>query len=317
LLGRGRPFNPSDRNSVIQKGHDSCTVFGSVTLAKDIIKIPVGVNRRMDGSHRIRISGETVKSKSTLAELLPLQVISPDAFKLLSGGPSNRRQFLDWGVFHVEQTFHERWSRLNRSLKQRNKLLRHGNIAPSLLSSWDAEFIENAIAVTRLRAAYAEKFKPLFASILARLSDLEGVAISFYPGWDRAKTLEEVMAGSRLRDQKQGFTHYGPQRADIKVKYLQHSAADTLSRGQQKIVICAMKLAHGYLYTQATGRACLYLIDDLAAELDVHHRTLLCNLLAELDCQMFLTCVEASTFNEYWHSKQRKMFHVERGTVEA
>ena len=317
LLGRGRPFNPSDRNSIIKKGQHSCTVFGNVTLAKDILKIPVGVTRRMDGLHRIRISGDTIKSKSTLAELLPLQVISPDAFKLLSGGPGNRRQFLDWGVFHVEQTFHDSWARLNRSLKQRNKLLRHGNITPALLSPWDAEFIEHAETVTRLRASYADKFKPLFTGILARLSDLEGVAISFYPGWDRTKTLEEVMAGARLRDQKQGFTYYGPQRADIKVKYLQHNAADTLSRGQQKLVICAMKLAHGYLYTQATGRACLYLIDDLAAELDVRHRSLLCNLLAELDCQMFLTCVEASIFSEYWKSKNRKMFHVEHGTVEA
>ncbi len=315
LLGRGRPFNAHDRNSLIKVGKLSCTVFGGVTLAKEVLKVPVGVTRSLDGSHKIRVGGDNVKSKSALAELLPLQVISPEAFGLLSGGPGNRRQFIDWGVFHVEHSFHDSWRRLNRSLKQRNKLLRHGNITDCLLAPWDKEFVEYADIVTRLRTSYVDRLAPLFNSILGELSDLDGVSISFYPGWDSQKPLSEVLENSRERDRRQGFTSYGPQRADIKVKYLQHNAADVLSRGQQKLVICALKLASGYLYTEATGRSCIYLIDDLAAELDSRHRSLLCNMLARVESQLFLTSVEATTFNNYWQSKQIKMFHVEQGAI--
>ena len=316
LLGRGHPFDAHDRNSLIQVGQKSCTVFGSIALAADVLTIPVGVTRAIDGSHKIRISGDDVKSKSSLVELLPLQVISPDTFKLLAGGPNNRRQFIDWGVFHVEHLFYESWRRLNRSLKQRNKLLRRGNIASEMLAPWDKEFVEHADVITKQRSSYVAKLEPLFKHVLAQLSDLENLTLSFYPGWDQTKSLEEVMVNSLPRDTRQGYTSFGPQRADLKVRYLQHNAADTLSRGQQKIVICAMKLAHGYLYTQATGRTCIYLIDDLAAELDIKHRALLCKLLASLDCQLFITSADASTFDDCWETKQIKMFHVEQGTIE-
>ena len=39
---------------------------------------------------------------SELIEQLPLLVINADSFDLLNGPPRSRRQYLDWGVFHVE-----------------------------------------------------------------------------------------------------------------------------------------------------------------------------------------------------------------------
>ena len=59
------------------------------------------------------------------------------------------------------------------------------------------------------------------------------------------------------------------------------SASETLSRGQLKLLVCAMKLSQGTLLFQQTQRKCIYLIDDLASELDPNSRYV---LLIDLSC---------------------------------
>jgi DNA replication and repair protein RecF len=82
--------------------------------------------------------GKLFNLQCKLASELPLQLIDAHSFNLLEGGPSQRRQFLDWGVFHVEQTYGDVWKRFQKALKQRNQLLRHGRIEEESLSAWTA-----------------------------------------------------------------------------------------------------------------------------------------------------------------------------------
>lgn len=277
--------------------------------------VSVGVTRATDGACQIKVAGDSVRSAAPLAELLPLQVINPGSFALLDGGPKSRRQFVDWGVFHVEHAFFESWQRLNRCLKQRNRLLRRGKIQADLMAPWDREFVDHSIEITEQRRRYVALLSPLFNQVLSRLSELDKVALRFYPGWDERHSLEEVLDSAIERDSKHGFTHYGPQRAELKVRYMDLNAADTLSRGQQKLVICALKIAQGHLFSKMTGRPCIYLIDDLAAELDSEHRKALCRLLSELDSQLFITSVEEGAFYDCWQSDEVEMFHVKQGAL--
>lgn len=315
LLGRARSFLTSKHRSLVQRGEKSCTVFGQLKVRRESSAVSVGVTRATDGACQIKVAGDTVRSAAPLAELLPLQVINPGSFALLDGGPKSRRQFVDWGVFHVEHTFFERWQRLNRCLKQRNKLLRRGDVDPDLMAPWDREFLDHSLEITEQRRRYVELLSPLFNEVLSRLSALQMVKLSFYPGWEERHTLEQVMQNAIERDRKHGFTHFGPQRAELRVRYLDLNAAETLSRGQQKLVICALKIAQGDLFTKTTGRPCVYLIDDLAAELDGEHRKTLCRLLSELDSQLFITSVENDAFADCWKTDQAKMFHVKQGVL--
>jgi recombinational DNA repair ATPase RecF len=70
---------------------------------------------RPPGEFQIRIDGQNARSAAQLAEILPLQLINPDSFRLLEGAPKIRRQFLDWGVFHVEPRFMATWQRLQKA----------------------------------------------------------------------------------------------------------------------------------------------------------------------------------------------------------
>lgn len=315
LLGRGRSFKTSKYKAFIQLGEQQTTVYGEVQTLADTAPISAGVTKTSEGQQILKVAGTPVSSAASLLELIPLQVIEPESFRILSAGPSVRRQFVDWGVFHVEHTFYHLWQRLNRCLKQRNRLLRRGKIDASVLTVWDKEFAENAQQITLQRSQYVAQLEPVFYQLLASLADIDGVELSFYQGWSSKQSLTDVLFEQLHSDSKRGFTQSGPQRADLRVKYLDHPAAEVLSRGQQKLVICALKIAQGYLFSQTTGRPCIYLLDDLAAELDQAHRNRLCQMLSTLNCQLFVTAVESTTFADNWSSMDVKVFHVEHGKL--
>lgn len=89
------------------------------------------------------------------------------------------------------------------------------------------------------------------------------------------------------KDRVLGYTFYGCHRAELRIKCNNFSASETLSRGQLKLLVCAMRLSQGYLLKHQVGKNCIFLIDDLSSELDANSRMLLLNELKECDSQVF------------------------------
>ena len=316
ILGLARSFRSTRLHPVIQHEHQSCTVFAEIELDSGL-HTSMGITRSKQADYQIRIDGQTIRSTAQLADTLPLQLINPDSFRLLEGAPKQRRQYLDWGVFHVEHQFLSTWQRLQKSLKQRNSLLRRGRIERSLIAPWEAELVDASERIDEYRRAYLLKLKPVFESVLAQLIDLDDITLSYFRGWDKDRGLQAVIDSQFERDCQLGHTQAGPQRADLRLRIKGMNAAEVLSRGQQKLVVCALKIAQGHLLKER-GRQqdCIFLVDDLPSELDEQHRNALCRLLEALDCQVFITGVEAEQLANCWQTETSlSMFHVEHGHI--
>ncbi|TBV06087.1 DNA replication/repair protein RecF [Stutzerimonas kirkiae] len=310
LLGMARSFRSHKLTPVITHEQPSCTVFGQVGHCA------LGISRDRSGDVRIRIDGNNVRSAAELAETLPLQLINPDSFRLLEGSPKLRRQFLDWGVFHVEPRFIKAWQRMQQALRQRNSWLRHGTLDAASQLAWDHELTLASDEMDKYRRAYIQALKPVFEQVLKALLELDELALSYYRGWDRERPLAEVLAASFERDRALGHTQAGPQRADLRLRLGNHNAVDILSRGQQKLVVCALRIAQGHLVSASRRSQCVYLVDDLPSELDEQHRRALCSLLEQLECQVFITCVDSKVLQEGWlEDTPVSMFHVEHGNI--
>ena len=67
------------------------------------------------------------------------------------------------------------------------------------------------------------------------------------------------------------------------------AAADSLSRGQSKLLVYALKLAQAAHYQAVTGHSCVFLLDDLPAELDYENCKDVLAYLDHLQCQYFVT----------------------------
>ncbi len=316
ILGLGRSFRSTRLKPVINHDMADCTIYAELA---DSEVSSIGVKRSRHGKHAFRINRENIASTAALAEALPLQVINSDSYALVDGGPKARRQFMDWGVFHVKPEFLDYWRRSQRSLKQRNSALRHGKMRDADTALWDRELLASAEVMDRLRQEYLEAIKPLFHKILCRLADLPGVELNYDRGWDQQRSLVEVLQENLPRELKQGYTLAGPHRANIDFRFEGQPAAEVLSRGQQKLVVCALRLAQGQFPGADRAnedKSCIYLLDDLPAELDRKHRGTLCDLLDEMGSQVFITCVDADFVSESWENRADvQVFHVKHGQI--
>jgi len=315
ILGLGRSFRGSSAKALITHEKPQCTVFGQGAVS-------LGVRRLATGESQIKVAGKPASSVTDLIGHLPLQVINADSFDLLVGSPRARRQYLDWGVFHVEHRFYPTWRRFQRGIKQRNKILRRDKIENSELSVWSNDLAEAGDAIHSYREAYFLQLVPRFHTVLSALApELEGLEIRYRRGWDKSLSYADALAQSQKSDLEHGYTHVGPQRGDLRVLINGYSAADTLSRGQQKLVVCALKLAQGQaLEDRRASQPCSYLVDDLPSELDSDHCRKVCELLAGMRSQVFITSVEADEITDVWPAggaRPLTMFHVEHGKIAA
>lgn len=317
VLALGRSFRSHKHKPLIAHGQNAFTIFGKV-LADDNAEIPIGINRQLDGNASFKANGSLVSSAAILASYLPVQTINSDTFLLLEGSPKVRRQFIDWLVFHVEHKFFQTWKDCQRCLKHRNSLLRRGRIDPFELSTWDQELVQLTDQLHVYRSECFETFRDTFYDLVKEFISVDGIAISYYRGWEKEKSYSEVLAASIDRDRQHGYTHVGSHRADLRITVNGQNAAEILSRGQQKLLVCALKIAQGYVFSQMTGRKTVYLIDDLPSELDEKHRNLLTHWLDAMSTQVFVTGVERDSLLSSWKDrpeKEIKLFHVEQGCV--
>jgi DNA replication and repair protein RecF len=310
LLGLARSFRSSKAEHLIQHHQPSFTLFAEIQHHRDLHRL--GLQRFNDNHLTIRIDGQNVESRSKLASLLPLQVITPDSIHLLTGGPAERRRYLDWLMFHVEPNFHHFWNLYQRSLKQRNALLRQGKT--STLSFWDQGVIENGEAIDSLRKGVIRRLLPHirhYAGILLPQCDFQ---LSYRQGWKSDLQLGDSLQRSVDSDLKLKYTTTGPHRADLIFKDGDEKVAEVFSRGQLKLLLCVLKLAQMALLRDEQNIIPLVLIDDLPAELDSYHRKQLLTLLHELSTQVFVTTTSRDLL-EFSAWSDVKLFHVEHGVI--
>ena len=315
MLGLGRSFRSLKLTSVISQGQADCLLFAKIKNPQGVMD-SLGMNRRLDGNHSVRLNGENLSSIAELASLMPIQLIDPNSARLIEAGPSVRRQYLDWGVYHHNVGFFDLWKQAQRLLKQRNSALKCGTMRADVRASFDPALVDVSQQLNGLREAYLELLKPVFFELLAGLVDLPDLKLGYYSGWSANRSYADILDESLERDLQLGYTQRGPQRADLKFTLDGANAVERLSRGQQKLVVIALKLAQGKLLSETKGRKCIFLVDDLAAELDWSHRAEICKQLVGLDTQVFVTSVGPDELTACWPEEARiNMFHVKHGQV--
>lgn len=308
FLSRGRSFRTSKAENLVRHGAEGFLLSGHALDASG--NVPVGIARTPAGLEA-RVAGAPAQSLAQLAERVPVQLLDASAHQLIEGGPRHRRQFLDWGVFHVEPSFLTAWRRYQRALKQRNTLLRQRS-AEAMVKTWEPELIAAGQLMEQSRRAYLAQLEPVALNWASRLLGGLDLKLRYLRGWSEGKSLEEALEASRNRDREQGTTQTGPHRAEIAIEIGGLPAQQQVSRGQQKVLAGALLLAQAAYLHQSTGRQCLLLLDDLAAELDAGHLGRFLELVQETGAQTFLTSVEATRLPAW---KEAHWFHVEHGKI--
>ncbi|WP_024872015.1 DNA replication/repair protein RecF [Tolumonas lignilytica] len=311
-LSLGRSFRTHLTNRVIMQGEKAFTLFAQLQL--DDQSVSVGLQKDRQGDTQLKIGGKNADKLAQLASLLPLQLIHPEGYNLLTGGPQQRRAFVDWGVFHAEQAFFPLWGKVRRLLKQRNALLRQSaQYAP--LAYWDQLLVECSQALSVFRQQYCQALLPLVQQICQELLPEYTFQATFYAGWQQEQDLSLLLQENFERDRQLGHTAIGPHRADLRLRAEGVPVQDLLSRGQLKLLVCALRLAQGLYLRQHSEKTCLFLIDDFASELDAEKRYVLAKRLQQCESQVFITAIDQQPLQGMMQEFDCRLFHVKQGNI--
>ncbi len=316
LVRHGQPFGR------VRLELDGGTAAGGSTIELVIPggEPPAGVRKRLT------VNGVARRS-SSLAEVARSVLFRPEEMLLLVGSPSERRRFLDGIVAQRDRRAARDLIDVSRILAQRNALLRAIRAEEASLDAlvfWDEQLATVGGRVMRARrdalAELAPRIGPLHDAVAA--PDERGASVELHyvdalkEAWperelvaERAPTDEELAAAYRRRiaDVRQkeawnGVSLVGPQRDDLRAELGGRDVAAHASRGQQRTIILAMKLAETDLLG-VDGPRPIVLLDDVYSELDPDRAGRLSAMLRDLG-QVIVTTADPGAVGEaaaVWH----------------
>lgn len=295
VLGRGRSFRTRRLEHLIRHASERFVVFAEVETSTR--RVPLGVEGSRKGI-RAQIDGDKPSSLAELALFLPVQIIDPEVHHLIEEGPSRRRRFLDWGVFHVEQSFVGHWQRYQQVLKQRNAALK-AHQPKAVVSVWDSDLVRSGEQLGAARARYVDLLGPVAEAIARNLLGLD-LALSYRYGWLKGQSLAEALQQSWNHDVEMGATQVGPHRAELGIRLAGSPVKDRISRGQQKLLAAALLIAQIKLFPESSAVQPTLLLDDPAAELDDERLASLIREVASQSVQLIVSTLhgEFSAFGE-------------------
>ncbi|RIY32398.1 DNA replication/repair protein RecF [Psittacicella hinzii] len=301
-LAQFKSFKVNNLNSIIADGQESTLVYAKVADENsNSHDLGLKITKK---SKELFVNGEPAKKGVTsVTELLPVQVISPDVVELLTEGPEFRRKFIYWGAYYTYPNFFQEWKTFTVAHKNRNHLLKQAQAYRAKNQEVPTAIIEqckvfgNVLAevserINQLNIEYVNNLLPVLQKVLADFLPELNIELKYYQGWPKDKSLKEYYAENLEREIETGRMSGGLSRADLRIKCFGENVVNILSRGQLKLLACALKIAQGDLLRMQTTSKCIYLIDDLAAELDEGKQIMFAKKLISENCQIFMTYID-------------------------
>ena len=320
LLASGRSFRTPLARKIVSHQQTALMVFGEIRDGKGIPH-KAGIRKGLEGDTLVKIDGERRERMSDLATLLPAICLDAASFDLVDGGPSERRQLLDWGLFHVEHEFLEAWKSYQIALKQKSSLLRSGkeSLIRKQLAHWNEQQALWGERIHSSRTAYVEWLVAALQRTIGTYVGSMPLEVEYKPGWNRSihSALQDCLAANMDGEIEKQACQHGPHKGDLVIRWGDTLARDVCSRGQKKLVIYAVRLAQVMTLFERRQLAPLLLLDDLPAELDTHNLQSVARFLRDYPCQTFITAIHEQALTDALLAlfQDHHMFHVEHGQL--
>jgi DNA replication and repair protein RecF len=238
-------------------------------------------------------------------------IFSPSDVALVSGGPGERRRYLDIVLSLNVPGYLEALQRYRNVLRQRNAMLRDGRGGAVALAPWNDVLVRSGARVIAARwawvAGHAVRFGEVYAAIgggaSAQLS-YEGDVARERPAGDLTIDAAAEAFAARLervaqREVERGMSLAGPHRDDLAL--LMETADGHVdlrqfgSGGQVRTGAIALRMVEAETVRQARGVQPLLLLDDVFAELDAGRSRRILQLLGGAEHgQVLLTAPKQS-----------------------
>jgi DNA replication and repair protein RecF len=282
--------------------------------------IELTVQRKQDaGGNLLATTQKTIRINKTARRALDLigqlrvVLFTPQDLELLTGPPAERRRWLDVMLSQLDGRYVRALAEYQKSLLQRNALLRswresrrpRPDDARRQLAFWNKQLAQHGAYVIAERQTaikhLAELGEPIHRSIAGTAQHLRISYAGTIDGPDDHAGLHHAFSAqldAGLRDElDRGQTLIGPHRDDVVCSLDEVDIGVYGSRGQQRSLTLALKLAEAELMRSRTGDAPILLLDDILSELDAARRAHLLQFIDRPDQQTLMTAADLADFD--------------------
>lgn len=259
----------------------------------------------IDDKRHATVNGVNKKSTTELGDVIKAVIFSPVHLSMIKDGPAERRKFTDNALCQIKSNYITVIKNYNRSLKQRNAVLKDINTCSDLrdmLYIWDEALAKDGAKIIYQRQKYTEAILPYAKEIYAGLSGGKEEFDIYLKGEfdykdlsleEIEQKLKKILNEKQNEDIIQRITKTGPHRDDLQILINGNSARLYGSQGQQRSCVLALKLAEASLLKEKTQKNPVALLDDVMSELDEKRQDYILNHIK--DWQVFITCCDAQT----------------------
>lgn len=271
---------------------------------------------------RVEINSVLKPSSAYLSQCFAAVVFSPEHLALVKNGPALRRKFIDGAICQQNIRFAVLLSKYNKTLFQRNALLKEIYKHPELkdtLCIWDDSLIAIGAEIIGKRIEYINKLNIVAAEYHNGISSgkeefqIEYVSNAGITLSDSKKEilskLKEAFDKYEKEDIKLSCTNCGPHRDDLEFFINSMKAKNFGSQGQQRSIVLSLKLAEAKMLSEYFSESPVVLLDDVLSEIDRGRQEFL--LQNTRNCQTFITGCEPPVKN----GENIKIFTIEKGEV--
>jgi DNA replication and repair protein RecF len=218
--------------------------------------------------------------------------------EVLHGAPAARRNFLDGFTARLYPSHRPALIRYRQILARRNHLLQQnvpGETLATRLAPWDEQLAAvGAELIDRRRRAVAALQTELARIYPTLAVGRHKVEVRYRGSLGEATEAAAFLAAlgrTRRAELQRGRTLVGPHRDDLTIELDGVDARTFGSRGQQRLLALALRLAEVLPITEAVGTPPVLLLDDALSELDGEARASVLHEIEHAE-QVFLTSPE-------------------------
>lgn len=289
LFVTGRSFRTPHLGELIR--------FGASAFFIEILFEKNGIEQTLkfsfDGTERKILHNATpLPALSSLLGILNGVILSPEDRSLVKGGPSSRRQFLDFLLAQANPLYLHHLSRYLRAMRQRNTLLKKRSL--QTVAVWEEQMAAAAAFLTRRRAQTVvdleslTRKETLASDHLTLIYKSQALASAGIESEELTRFFLKQFEKNRQRECDLGLTLSGPHRDDLSILVSSKEARQFASEGQQHSCVASLKMAQWNWLAALIDENPILCIDDVGLSFDPSREKELYKRMEELG-QVFIT----------------------------
>lgn len=204
--------------------------------------------------------------------LIPVVMVSPYDSNLIVEGSEERRKFTDMVISQLDQVYLDDLMRYNRTLIQRNQLLkdfaRRNWFDTDMVEMWNEQLIVNGLKIFEKRKSFITEMVPVFQKYYDFVSGGNEKVDLVYESQLFYDDFKNLLEKSIDKDRAIQHTSVGIHKDDLILKLNGYPIKRVGSQGQQKTYLVALKLAQFDFISQHTQTKPILLLDDIFDKFD-------------------------------------------------